>query len=91
MPAAFAIDAEAVAQFCRHHFIAEPAMFGSVLRNDFSDHRDVDVLVVISIYCIIAIYCYNQSVCGSDQMNFPRIVWDDGVDGNVGHIARDRL
>ena len=48
MPAAIAIDTDAVAQFCRRHFITELALFGSVLRDDFSDHSDVDVLVTFA-------------------------------------------
>jgi uncharacterized protein len=31
--------------FCRNHHIARLALFGSVLREDFSPHSDVDVLV----------------------------------------------
>lgn len=31
--------------FCRRHRIARLALFGSVVREDFSDHSDVDVLV----------------------------------------------
>ena len=48
MPAAIAIDSEAIAQFCRRHFIAELALFGSVLRDDFSAESDVDVLVTFA-------------------------------------------
>lgn len=36
---------EAVADFCRRHRIRESALFGSILRDDFTDHRDIDVLV----------------------------------------------
>ena len=31
--------------FCRRHHIRKLALFGSVLRNDFSPDSDVDVLV----------------------------------------------
>jgi predicted nucleotidyltransferase len=36
---------EAVAAFCRRHRVRELALFGSVLRDDFTDHSDVDVLI----------------------------------------------
>jgi predicted nucleotidyltransferase len=39
------IPAEAVADFCRRHHIRKLALFGSVLRDDFTDKSDVDLLV----------------------------------------------
>ncbi len=36
---------EAVADFCRRHRIRELSLFGSVLRDDFTDQSDVDVLI----------------------------------------------
>src|ERR1700680_2678053 len=39
------IDREAVAAFCRRHYITRLALFGSVLRDDFRPDSDVDVLV----------------------------------------------
>jgi predicted nucleotidyltransferase len=39
------IDEEQVADFCRRHHIARLGLFGSVLRADFRDDSDVDVLV----------------------------------------------
>lgn len=34
-----------IAEFCRRHNIVRLALFGSVLRDDFTDDSDVDVLV----------------------------------------------
>ena len=45
MPAAISIDHQAVADFCRRRHIQKLALFGSVLREDFSADSDVDVLV----------------------------------------------
>ena len=39
------ISAERIEAFCRHHHIRKLAFFGSVLREDFDAHSDVDVLV----------------------------------------------
>jgi len=36
---------EAIAAFCRRHYIRRLALFGSVLRDDFTKQSDVDVLV----------------------------------------------
>jgi predicted nucleotidyltransferase len=44
----FTVPREAVAEFCRKWRIAEFALFGSVLREDFSPRSDVDVLVTFS-------------------------------------------
>ena len=39
------IPNDKVADFCRRHHIRKLALFGSVLREDFQDRSDVDVLV----------------------------------------------
>src|SRR5213595_3821559 len=39
------IDPDNLSAFCRRHHIARLALFGSVLRDDFSPDSDVDVLV----------------------------------------------
>ena len=35
---------DSVAEFCRRHHIRRLSLFGSVLREDFTDQSDVDVL-----------------------------------------------
>jgi predicted nucleotidyltransferase len=45
MPARIAIDMHKVASFCQRWNVAELALFGSVLREDFRPDSDVDVLV----------------------------------------------
>lgn len=39
------IPQQALAEFCRRHGIRRLALFGSVLRDDFTPESDVDVLV----------------------------------------------
>ena len=39
------VGEEALAAFCRRWHVAEMALFGSVLREDFGDGSDVDALV----------------------------------------------
>ena len=39
------IPADAVGDFCLRHHVRRLALFGSVLRDDFTDHSDVDVLI----------------------------------------------
>lgn len=39
------ISHEAIASFCRRHHIRRLSLFGSILRLDFRDDSDVDVLV----------------------------------------------
>ncbi|HZO30422.1 MAG TPA: nucleotidyltransferase family protein [Chloroflexota bacterium] len=39
------IPLDAIKDFCRRHHIKRPALFGSVLRDDFGPESDVDVLV----------------------------------------------
>ena len=45
MPVHITIDQEKIAEFCRRHHIRRLALFGSVLREDFTPESDVDVLV----------------------------------------------
>mgnify|MGYP000361132709 CR=1 FL=1 len=45
MTARIAIATDRIADFCRRHHIRRLALFGSVLRDDFTDKSDVDVLV----------------------------------------------
>lgn len=39
------IDLDAIARFCKKHQVKSFALFGSILRNDFDERSDVDVLV----------------------------------------------
>lgn len=39
------IPRERIAEICRRHHIRRPALFGSVLRDDFRPESDVDILV----------------------------------------------
>jgi len=39
------LDLDAVARFCRENRISRLAAFGSVLRDDFTDASDIDLLV----------------------------------------------
>ncbi|MDP8228223.1 MAG: nucleotidyltransferase domain-containing protein [Candidatus Electryoneaceae bacterium] len=44
MPAQIPIDQDKLTAFCRKHHIRRLSLFGSVLRDDFRDDSDVDVL-----------------------------------------------
>jgi hypothetical protein len=48
MNARFSFDHNALESFCRKHGIVELSFFGSVLRDDFRDDSDVDVLVTFA-------------------------------------------
>jgi predicted nucleotidyltransferase len=39
------VPREAIAEFCRRHYIRRLSLFGSVLRDDFRPDSDIDVLV----------------------------------------------
>ncbi|MFL5417210.1 MAG: nucleotidyltransferase family protein [Myxococcales bacterium] len=45
MSAKVPMDRERLANFCRRHHIRRLALFGSVLRDDFGPHSDIDILV----------------------------------------------
>lgn len=48
MEARIAVDQERIIDFCRRWRITEFALFGSVLRDDFRQDSDVDVLVTFA-------------------------------------------
>ena len=39
------VPREAVTEFCQRHRVRELALFGSVLRDDFTEQSDVDILI----------------------------------------------
>ena len=45
MSARIDVPKEEIAAFCRRHHIQRMALFGSVLRDDFTPESDIDVLV----------------------------------------------
>jgi uncharacterized protein len=45
MPAAIAVDRQAITEFCQRHCIRRLGLFGSVLGQAFRPDSDVDVLV----------------------------------------------
>ena len=45
MSARIDIPKNRIAEFCRRHHIQRMALFGSVLRDDFTPESDIDVLV----------------------------------------------
>ncbi len=49
MKAKIDIDQDKIAEFCRRWKITELALFGSVLRDDFRDDSDVDLLVTFQL------------------------------------------
>ena len=44
-----------IAEFCRQHHIRRLSLFGSVLRDDFTDKSDVDVLVEFEPGCRVGL------------------------------------
>ena len=48
MGAKIKIPKDRLAEFCRKHHIRKLALFGSVLRDDFRNDSDIDVLVEFS-------------------------------------------
>lgn len=42
------LDRQRIKEFCQHHHICKLSLFGSVLREDFTQESDVDFLVVFA-------------------------------------------
>jgi predicted nucleotidyltransferase len=56
------IDPQAVAAFCRRHHVRRLALFGSVLRDDFTPESDVDVLVEFEPGCVPGLRFFSMEV-----------------------------
>lgn len=54
------IPVEALATVCQRYGVAELALFGSVLRDDFSPESDVDILVTFVPEARIGLIAFNQ-------------------------------
>ena len=56
MVAKIDIDPRALDGFCRNHHVAELAVFGSVLREDFGPESDIDVLITFKPGASISLF-----------------------------------
>lgn len=45
MPAAISLDRDRIVEFCERNPILKLSLFGSILRDDFDQESDVDMLV----------------------------------------------
>lgn len=50
------IPDEALAELCRRYYVRELALFGSVLRDDFREDSDIDVLVEFELGAPIGLF-----------------------------------
>jgi len=50
------IPRDKLGEFCRRHHILKLGLFGSVLREDFSDDSDLDVLVEFDAGCSVGLF-----------------------------------
>jgi len=48
MAAQLNLNARELAEFCQRHLVAELAVFGSALRDDFGPESDVDILITFA-------------------------------------------
>lgn len=54
-----------IAKFCQRWRVAELALFGSILRDDFNDNSDIDVLVT---FAPDVIYSFKQIVAMQEEL-----------------------
>jgi uncharacterized protein len=48
MKTAIPLPKEQIADFCAHWLVAELSLFGSILREDFYPHSDIDMLIAFT-------------------------------------------
>lgn len=60
MNALATMDKQAIADFCQRWHIIEFAVFGSVLRDDFNEDSDIDVLVTFDDNAIPGLFTFIQ-------------------------------
>jgi predicted nucleotidyltransferase len=67
MPHELTIDRDAIARFCRTHYVTRLSLFGSVLTERFRPDSDVDVLVSFReghVPGFLELYCLEQELSG---------------------------
>ena len=79
-----AIDRESIAQFCRRNHIRRLALFGSVLREDFREDSDVDVLVEFERGCVPGLRFFSM------EQELSRII-GRGVDLNTPGFLSEEI
>jgi predicted nucleotidyltransferase len=82
------LPAPAIIEFCRRHHIRRLALFGSVLREDFSDDSDVDVLVEFQSGHVPGLSFFAMEEELSEIMG--RKV-DLNTPAFLGHLIRDKV
>jgi predicted nucleotidyltransferase len=76
------MPADKIAEFCRRHRIRKLALFGSVLRDDFNEDRDMDVLVGFEPEVAVGLNFYSierelSLLLGRNVDLIRRISWDN--------------
>jgi predicted nucleotidyltransferase len=56
------LDRERIAEFCEKWNIIELSIFGSVLRDDFGPHSDIDVLVSLAPHTGLGLFDWVQMI-----------------------------
>jgi uncharacterized protein len=82
------IPHEKIAEFCRRHRIRKWALFGSVLRDDFSEESDVDVLVEFEPDAVVGLSFFSMERELSELLG--RKV-DLNTRGFLGKYLRDKI
>lgn len=82
------IPREKIAEFCRRHNIRKLALFGSVLRGDFNEESDIDVLVEFEPGAAVGLNFF--SIERELSLLFGRKV-DLNTPGFLGKYVRDRI
>lgn len=84
----FDIPEEQIAEFCRRHRIRKLAVFGSVLRDDFNEASDIDVLVEFEPDAVVGFNFFAMEHELSDLLG--RKV-DLNTPGFLGKYLRDKI
>ncbi|MBM4329557.1 MAG: nucleotidyltransferase family protein [Deltaproteobacteria bacterium] len=87
-PHGFEISEKKIAEFCRRHRIRKLALFGSVLREDFREDSDIDVLVEFEPDAKVGLNFFSMERELSEL--FGRKV-DLNTPGFLGKYLRDRI
>ena len=93
MTSQIAIPSDRIARFCRRWQVAELALFGSVVRDDFGPDSDVDVLVSFApearrtLFDIVRMQDELSGVLGRDV----DLVTRAAVEGSRNYIRRKAI
>src|SRR5258708_3558957 len=87
------ISAEALAAFCQQWKVERFALFGSILREDYSDASDIDVLIKFNTEARFGLFAFGRMQMELEQLlgRSVDLLEEDGVKTMRNYLRREAI